>query len=100
MLTAFAEPVRAAGLGPPADLGCGPGKDTARLAAGFHRTLASGGPLMVAGHAGNGERIHPAHAYGGHPVSPTSCRLPPDRIAGLLGRAGLVGTARLKRDHP
>ncbi|MGW1985887.1 hypothetical protein ACWCPJ_26075 [Streptomyces collinus] len=74
--------------------------DTARLAAEFHRTLASGGPFMVVGHAGNGERTHSAHAYGGHPVSPTSCRPPPARIAGLLGRAGLVGTARLKRDHP
>ncbi|MFF3375957.1 class I SAM-dependent methyltransferase [Streptomyces sp. NPDC002680] len=33
MLTAFAESVRAAGPGPVADLGCGPGKVTAHLAA-------------------------------------------------------------------
>ena len=32
MLTAFAELVRAAGLGPVADLGCGPGRVTAHLA--------------------------------------------------------------------
>lgn len=32
MLTAFAELVQASGLGPVADLGCGPGKVTAHLA--------------------------------------------------------------------
>ncbi|MFJ2725347.1 class I SAM-dependent methyltransferase [Streptomyces collinus] len=162
MLSAFAEVVTAADLGPVADLGCGPGKVTAHLAAlgvpalgldlspkmaelarrafpelrfvvgsmtalpfgdgelggilahysthhtppellpavfaEFHRTLAPGGPFMVVGHAGNGEHTRPSHAYGGHPVSYTSYRLPPDRIAELLGRAGLVVTARLVQE--
>ncbi|WP_317441785.1 class I SAM-dependent methyltransferase [Streptomyces collinus] len=162
MLTAFAEEARVAGPGPVADLGCGPGKVTAHLAAlgvpalgldlspkmvelaqrafpalrfvvgsmtalpfgddalggilayysthhtppellpavfaEFRRALAPGGPFMVVGHAGNGEQTRPAHAYGGHPVSYASYRLPPDRIAELLGQAGLVVTARLVQE--
>ncbi|MBK3564447.1 class I SAM-dependent methyltransferase [Streptomyces sp. MBT62] len=159
MLAAFAETVRSAGLGPVADLGCGPGKVTAYLtelgvpvfgidlsprmielarlaypdltfAVGsmtapaigdgelggvlayfsthhtppeqlpivfgeFHRTLAPGGHLMLAGHVGEGELRRPTQAYGGHPVSYESHLLPPERIAGLLERAGFLITARL-----
>ncbi|NEA52936.1 class I SAM-dependent methyltransferase [Streptomyces sp. SID13666] len=162
MLTAFAEVARAAGLGPVADLGCGPGKVTAHLAelgvpafgldlspkmielarqayprlqftvgsmtalpvrdhelggilayysthhtppallpvvfAEFRRTLAPGGRLMVAGYAGEDEELRPTRAYGGHPVSYASHLLPPDRIAALLGRAGLDVTARLVQE--
>lgn len=61
----------------------------------FHRTLAPGGCLMVAGHVGDDERLRPTQAYGGHPVSYESHLLPPDRIAGLLERAGLATTAQL-----
>ncbi|MFJ9632719.1 class I SAM-dependent methyltransferase [Streptomyces sp. NPDC101175] len=61
----------------------------------FHRTLAPGGHLMLAGHVGNGELRRPTQAYGGHPVSYESHLLPPERIAGLLERAGLTITARL-----
>lgn len=159
MLAAFAETVRAAGLGPVADLGCGPGKVTAYLAdlgvpvfgvdlspkmielarsahpdltftvgsmtappigdgqlggilayysthhtppdqlpvvfGKFHRTLAPGGHLMLAGHVGDEQLLRPTQAYGGHPVSYESHLLPPDRIAELLTRAGLTLTARL-----
>jgi SAM-dependent methyltransferase len=63
----------------------------------FHRTLAPGGHLMLAGHAGNGERLRPTHAYGGHPVSFESHLLPPDRIAELLEQSGFDITARLSQ---
>ncbi|MFI7138455.1 class I SAM-dependent methyltransferase [Streptomyces massasporeus] len=160
MLAAFAE--LAAPLGPVADLGCGPGKVTAHLAAlgvpvfgvdvsprmielartaypelrftvgsmtaldiadgelggilayytthhtppqwlptvfaEFHRTLAPGGRLMLAGHVGDGEHLRPTRAYGGHPVSYESHLLPPDRIAGLLHRAGLVVMTRVVQE--
>ncbi|WP_406150314.1 class I SAM-dependent methyltransferase [Streptomyces anulatus] len=159
MLNVFAEVVRTAGLGPVADLGCGPGKVTAYLAERqvpafgidlspamvelarsahpnlrfsvgsmtslpieddnlggilayysthhtpstllpvvfdeFHRTLAPGGCLMLAGHVGAGQHLRPTQAYGGNPVSYESYLLPPDRIAELLKQAGLVLTARL-----
>ncbi|MET7482724.1 class I SAM-dependent methyltransferase [Streptomyces sp. NPDC005538] len=159
MLAAFAETVRTAGLGPVADLGCGPGRFTAHLAelgvpafgidlsprmveqarraypgltftvgsmtapdigddelggilafysthhtppdqlpvvfAQFHRTLAPGGLLMLAGHVGDGQLLRPTEAYGGRPVSYESHLLPPDRIAGLLEGAGFTLTARL-----
>lgn len=160
MLAAFAE--LAAPLGPVADLGCGPGKVTAHLAAlgvpvfgvdvsprmielartaypelrftvgsmtaldiadgelggilayytthhtpprwlptvfaEFHRTLAPGGRLMLAGHVGNGEHLRPTRAYGDHPVSYESHLLPPARIAELLHRAGLVVTTRVVQE--
>ncbi|MEU8966565.1 class I SAM-dependent methyltransferase [Streptomyces sp. NPDC048491] len=159
MLDVFAEMVRTAGLGPVADLGCGPGKVTAHLAerhvpafgmdlspamielartahpglpfgvgsmtalpiaddglggilayysthhtppallpvvfGEFHRTLAPGACLMLAGHVGADQHLRPTQAYGGHPVSYESYLLPPDRIAELLKQAGLVLTARL-----
>ncbi|EFL33092.1 methyltransferase [Streptomyces viridochromogenes DSM 40736] len=158
MLATFAELVRPPHPGPVADLGCGPGKVTAHLAAlgvpvfgvdvsprmvelartaypelrfavgsmtaldigsgelggilayyathhtppqwlptvfaEFHRTLAPGGVLMLAGHVGDDEHLRPTHAYGGHPVSYEWYLLPPDRIAELLHGAGLVVTAR------
>lgn len=164
MLAAFAESVRAAGLGPVADLGCGPGRVTAHLAAlgvpafgvdlspkmielahqahpdldftvgsmtalplrdnalggilayysthhtppdqlptlyaEFHRTLAPGGRLMLAGHAATDQQLHlrPTQAYGGHPVSFESHLLPAEQIAELLSEAGLVVTARLAQE--
>ncbi|MFJ9247448.1 class I SAM-dependent methyltransferase [Streptomyces sp. NPDC101776] len=61
----------------------------------FHRTLAPGGRLMLAGHVGESQLRRPTQAYGGHPVSYESHLLPPDRIAELLTRAGLTLTARL-----
>lgn len=161
-LTAFAEIVRDSGLGPVADLGCGPGHLTARLAAlgvpafgvdvspamvelaraahpdlrfsvgtmtaleigdgtlggvlahysthhtppellptvfaEFHRTLAPGGHLLLAGHVGADTRRRPTHAYGGHPVSYTSHRLPPDHLAALLRETGFTVTARLSQE--
>jgi SAM-dependent methyltransferase len=64
----------------------------------FHRTLAPGGRLMLAGHVGNGEHLRPTRAYGDHPVSYESYLLPPDRIAELLHRAGLVVTTRVVQE--
>ncbi|MDX2542423.1 class I SAM-dependent methyltransferase [Streptomyces sp. WI04-05B] len=63
----------------------------------FHRTLAPGGLLMLAGYVGDDEylRLCPTQAYGGHPVSYEAHLLPVERIAELLGRAGFVITARL-----
>jgi SAM-dependent methyltransferase len=162
MLSAFAELVRPPHPGPVADLGCGPGKVTAHLAAlgvpafgvdvspemvglaraaypdlrftvgsmtaleigsgelggilayyathhtppqwlptvyaEFHRTLAPGGRLMLAGPVGSGEHLRPSHAYGDHPVSYESYLLPPDRIAELLHKAGLVVTTRVVQE--
>ncbi|WP_369357673.1 class I SAM-dependent methyltransferase [Streptomyces sp. cg2] len=69
-----------------------------RVFAEFHRTLAPGGRLMVAGHVGDNVRLRPARAYGGHPVSYESHLIPAERIAALLGRAGLVVTARLAQE--
>jgi SAM-dependent methyltransferase len=162
LLGAFAETVRAHGLGPVADLGCGPGRVTSHLAglglsvfgvdlsprmielarqahpaltfrvgsltaldiednalggilayysthhtppellprvyAEFHRTLAPGGCLMLAGHMGTGERVSPTRAYGDHPVSYQSYLLPPEHLADLLERTGLVVTARVVQE--
>lgn len=162
MLGAFVESVRDGDRGPVADLGCGPGKVTAYLAAlgvsafgvdlsprmveaarrayphlrfvvgsmtaldladgelggilayfathhtppewlpvvfaEFARTLAPGGWLMLGGYVGDDEHVRPTRAYGGHPVSYESYFLPADRIAELLGRAGLVVAARMVRE--
>ncbi|MFE4690304.1 class I SAM-dependent methyltransferase [Streptomyces sp. NPDC056749] len=61
----------------------------------FQRVLAPGGHLMLAGHVGEDEVLRPTQAYGGHPVSYESHLVPPERIAALLGGAGLEITARL-----
>ncbi|MGW1259825.1 class I SAM-dependent methyltransferase [Streptomyces sp. NPDC002513] len=61
----------------------------------FHRTLAPGGHLMMAGYVGDDVCLRPTQAYGGHPVSFASHLQPPDRLAALLEQAGLVVTAKL-----
>ncbi|MGW6838137.1 hypothetical protein ACWGCI_32685 [Streptomyces sp. NPDC054949] len=50
----------------------------------------------VGDHIGE-EPVNPARAYG-HPVTCTSYLLPLDRVADLLGRAGLTVTARLVQE--
>lgn len=65
----------------------------------FHRTLAPGGLLMLAGHAGAGERTRPARAYGGRPVSYESHLLPLERLVELLEGAGLTVTARVVQER-
>lgn len=62
----------------------------------FHRTLAPGGHVLMGFHVGD-ERVHSERAYG-HAVCFDGYRLPPDRVAELLGRAGFVVTARLLRE--
>jgi SAM-dependent methyltransferase len=113
MLAAFAELVQAAGGGPVADLGCGPGRVTAHLdgpgVAAFGVDLspgmvdvarqtypglrfarrAPGGHLLLGFHAGE-ERIHSERACG-HAVSFDVYLLPPGRIAELLSEAGARG---------
>ncbi|NUQ97418.1 MAG: class I SAM-dependent methyltransferase [Streptomyces sp.] len=64
----------------------------------FHRTLAPGGRLMLAGHTGDGECLRPTQAYGGHPVSYESHLLPPEQVAELLEHTGLVITDRIVQE--
>lgn len=64
----------------------------------FHRTLAPGGHLLLVGHVGAGEHRRPTHAYGDHPVSYESYRLPADQLAELLKRAGFTITAQLVQE--
>jgi SAM-dependent methyltransferase len=64
----------------------------------FHRTLAPGGCLLLAGHVGDGERLRPTQAYGGRPVSYESHLLPPERLVELLEQAGLAVTARMVQE--
>ncbi|WP_060882871.1 class I SAM-dependent DNA methyltransferase [Streptomyces caniscabiei] len=62
----------------------------------FHRILAPGGLLALAYKVGD-ESVHLSHAYG-HALDLDVHRFPPDRIAELLGDAGLVESARLVRE--
>ncbi|MFJ2730507.1 class I SAM-dependent methyltransferase [Streptomyces collinus] len=64
----------------------------------FHRTLAPGGHLLLAGHVGTGEHRRPTHAYGGHPVSYASYRLPTHQLAELLAQAGFTITAQVMQE--
>jgi SAM-dependent methyltransferase len=64
----------------------------------FHRTLAPGGHLLLAGHVGSGGHRRPTHAYGGRPVSYMSYRLPTHRLTELLNRAGFTITAQLVQE--
>jgi SAM-dependent methyltransferase len=61
----------------------------------FHRTLAPGGYLMLVCRVGEAEHLRRTLAYGDHPASFESFRLPADRISGLLQQAGLVVTVQL-----
>ncbi|MGW6564706.1 class I SAM-dependent DNA methyltransferase [Streptomyces sp. NPDC054975] len=61
----------------------------------FHRVLAPGGLVLVGFKVGD-ERVPLEKAYG-HDVTLDVYRYPPDRVAALLGEAGLVETARLVR---
>lgn len=61
----------------------------------FHRLLAPGGQLLLAFKAGDG-CVRLERAYG-HTVALDVHRFPPDRVAGMLGRAGFAEVARLVR---
>jgi SAM-dependent methyltransferase len=60
----------------------------------FHRVLAPGGHLLLGFHVGD-ERRRKEEGYGGHRMSLDVHLLPPERIAGLATRAGLVVQATL-----
>ncbi|MGK5733766.1 class I SAM-dependent DNA methyltransferase [Streptomyces sp. URMC 124] len=62
----------------------------------LHRVLAPGAPLLVAFQVGD-EPLHIDRPFG-HEVSLDFHRRQPDRIAELLGRAGLVVRARMVRE--
>jgi ubiquinone/menaquinone biosynthesis C-methylase UbiE len=62
----------------------------------FCRVLAPGGLTLLAFQAGD-ESLHLAEALG-HPVSLDFRRRQPERVAELLGQAGLVVRARLVRE--
>ena len=62
----------------------------------FHRVLAPGGHVLLAFQAGDGT-LHLTEALG-HAISLDFHRRQPDRVAGLLGQAGLVVRARLLRE--
>ncbi|MDJ1644699.1 class I SAM-dependent methyltransferase [Streptomyces pakalii] len=159
VLSAFAELVASSGLGPTADVGCGPGKVTAYLTGlgvsafgidlsprmielartahpdlrfevgsmaalesgdgelggvlafysthhlppaelpqvygEFHRALAPGGHLLLVTRVGEEEHQRRTYGYGdGDPAPFDSYRLPAERIAGLLERAGFAITAQ------
>ncbi|MEU6670732.1 class I SAM-dependent methyltransferase [Streptomyces sp. NPDC046727] len=61
----------------------------------FHRTLAPGGCLMLAGPVGDDQHRRPATAYGGRPVRYDSYLVRPDRIEELLEASGLEVFAHL-----
>ncbi|WP_351233718.1 methyltransferase domain-containing protein [Streptomyces sp. NPDC002133] len=73
-----------------------PPEELPEVFAEFHRALAPGGHLLIAFKAGDGG-VHLEQAYG-HAVSLDVFWLPVDRVAGLLGGAGLVEVARLVRE--
>jgi SAM-dependent methyltransferase len=62
----------------------------------FRRVLAPGGHVLLAFQAGD-EPLHLTQALG-HAISLDFHRRQPDRVAGLLGQAGLVVRARLLRE--
>ncbi|SDY03605.1 Methyltransferase domain-containing protein [Micromonospora pattaloongensis] len=62
----------------------------------FHRVLAPGGHLLLAFKVGD-ERVHLDQAYG-LPVSLDVYRFPPNLVAELVRRVGLVEVARLVRE--
>jgi SAM-dependent methyltransferase len=62
----------------------------------FSRVLAPGGHVLLAFQAGD-ERVRIEHGYG-HDVSLDAYRLAPERVEGLIDRAGLVVDARLLRE--
>ncbi|MFJ4920865.1 class I SAM-dependent methyltransferase [Streptomyces sp. NPDC088725] len=61
-----------------------------------HRVLAPGGRMLLAFKAG-AQRRHLVHGYG-HDLSLDVYWMPPDQIADLMGRAGLVVDARMVRE--
>ncbi|MEV6108772.1 class I SAM-dependent methyltransferase [Streptomyces sp. NPDC051940] len=72
-----------------------PPEELPGVLAEFHRTLAPGGRLLLVGRVGDAEHLHRTLSYGADSATFDSYRMPAERIAGLVERAGLVVTARL-----
>jgi len=70
-----------------------PPEELPKVFAGFRRTHAPGGRLLIGFHVGD-ERLSPETAYG-HPVTYDAYLLEPGRIVDLLGQAGFEVAARL-----
>ncbi|OKJ04250.1 methyltransferase [Streptomyces sp. CB01249] len=73
-----------------------PPRELGPYVAEFRRVLTPGGHLLLAFKAGDDEGVRLEHAYG-HPVDLDVYRFDPDRVAGLLERAGFELRARLVR---
>ncbi|WP_028924340.1 class I SAM-dependent DNA methyltransferase [Pseudonocardia acaciae] len=73
-----------------------PPERLAAVFAEFNRVLAPGGHLLLAFQVGD-EPLHLDEAFG-HPVDMSFHRLSPDRITGLLDRAGFAMLARTVRE--
>ncbi|NRQ33172.1 methyltransferase domain-containing protein [Nonomuraea sp. NN258] len=63
----------------------------------FHRVLAPGGHALLAFQVGEDEHLRRTEAFG-HEIALDYHQRRPDRVAGLLGAAGLPVTARLLRE--
>jgi SAM-dependent methyltransferase len=73
-----------------------PDQELPGVLAGFCRVLAPGGYVLLAFQAGDGP-LHLTRALG-HEISLDFHYRQPERVAGLLGQAGLVVRARLLRE--
>ncbi len=94
MLGAFAELVRAAGDGPVADVGCGPGHVTAHM---HSLGLAAFGVDLSPGMVDAARRDHPGLRFDIGTMTAVYW-LPPDRVAELATRTGLTVQATLVRE--
>ncbi|WP_370409822.1 class I SAM-dependent methyltransferase [Streptomyces fradiae] len=71
-----------------------PDAELDRTLAHFHRVLRPGGPLLLAFHAGDENRLK-TEGYGGHPMRLHVHLREPEQLAGRLAAAGFAVEARM-----